>query len=65
MFVGISVFESFVPVLCKSSVVVGKWREGRFIDTFFSRPDSQISCDRWPGISKHACSLATADYSTR
>lgn len=66
MFVRISVFDSCVPVsLCRSSVVVRKWGEGRFIDTFFSCPDSQISCERQPGISKHTCSVATAHSSTR
>lgn len=32
MLVRISVSESFVPfTLCRSSVVVKKWREGRFL----------------------------------
>lgn len=59
MFVRISVFDCSVPVsLCRSSVVVGKWREGKFIDTFFSCPDSQISCE-WIARHKQAYLLCS------
>lgn len=41
MFVRISVSESSVPVIFyRNSVAMKKWREGRFIGTLLSCPDS-------------------------